>query len=515
MANILGIDLGTTYSAMARLDENGTPLIVENSDGENLTPSIVEFAGKNSIIVGTEAKKAMIISDDKKQNESFAMDAKREIRINSDKTWKANGVEHSPTSISSLILKYLKESFEKQYGEIDSAVITIPANFKNQARSATVEAANKAGLENVELIDEPTAAAFAYAFSSGKRLNGNYVIYDLGGGTFDVSIAQIKGKDIKILAKEGIGELGGRDFDHALYELIAKKFKNETGKNLSYKEVDRVLNIEEQKKSLSKRDLKVNLSIRGKGAADFKITQKQFNAAISTDITQTITQCELVLEDANLSKNDITEVLLVGGSTRVPLVKDSVNEFFGQEAKMVGNPDEAVALGAAIYSAYKIDSRKLNSSQRNTMDGVKIDEITGSAFGTSVLITNPLDENQKLLVNSIIIEKGVQRPCSVTNDYYTIVDNQTELHLDVTEAEDNDEIDLEWVTTIWEGDMELPDGRGRGCRIDVTFSFDESGIMHCEFKDVESKRVEEIDLDINRKMNDSAQDINIDEFKVE
>ena len=512
MANILGIDLGTTYSAMARLDENGTPLIVENSDGENLTPSVIEFTGKNSIIVGTEAKKAYLIAADKSK---FAKDAKREIRINSEQTWNAFGKEHSPTSVSSLILKYLKESYEKQHGAIDSVVITIPANFKNQARSATVEAANKAGLENVELIDEPTAAAFAYAFSSGKKLNGNYVIYDLGGGTFDVSVAQIKGKDIKILAKEGIGELGGRDFDHALYELIAKKFKNETGKDLSEGEVDKALNLEEQKKSLSKRDLNISLSIRGKGAADFKITQKQFNAAISTDVTQTITQCELVLEDANLSKNDITEVLLVGGSTRVPLVNESVNEFFGQEAKMVGNPDEAVALGAAIYSAYKIDSRKLNASQKNTMDGVKIDEITGSAFGTSALVTNPMDPNQSIMVNSIIIEKGVQRPCSVTQDYYTVHDNQTKLHLDVTEAEDNNETDLEWVTKIWEGDMELPEGRDKGCRIDITFSFDDSGIMHCEFKDVESKRVEEIDLDINRKMNDSAQKIDIDEFKVE
>ena len=174
MANILGIDLGTTYSAMARLDENGTPLIVENSDGENLTPSVIEFTGKNSIIVGTEAKKAYLIAADKSK---FAKDAKREIRINSEQTWNAYGKEHSPTSVSSLILKYLKESYEKQHGAIDSVVITIPANFKNQARSATVEAANKAGLENVELIDEPTAAAFAYAFSSGKRLNGNYVIY--------------------------------------------------------------------------------------------------------------------------------------------------------------------------------------------------------------------------------------------------------------------------------------------------------------------------------------------------
>ena len=513
MANILGIDLGTTYSAMARLDENGTPLIVENSDGENLTPSIVEFAGKNSIIIGTEAKKAKVISDDKTK---FAMDAKRHIRINSDKTWKAHGVEHSPTSISSLILKYLKKSFEEKHGSIDSAVITIPANFKNQARSATVEAANKAGLENVELIDEPTAAAFAYAFSSGKRLNGNYVIYDLGGGTFDVSVAQIKGKDIKILAKEGVGELGGRDFDHALYKLIAKKFKSETGKDLSEEEVDRALNIEEQKKSLSKREhLNVNLSIRGKGAADFKITQKQFNTAISAKLRQTITQCGLVLEDANLSKNDITEVLLVGGSTRIPLVKKSVNDFFNQEAKSVGNPDEAVAIGAAIYSAYKIDSRKLNSSQKNTMDGVQIDEITGSAFGTTAIVRNPMNEEQFIKVNSIIIEKGVHRPCSVTKDFYTTHADQKKLHLDVTEAEDNDEIDPEWVTTIWEGDMDLPGGRDADCQIDVTFSFDDSGIMHCEFKDVESKRVEEIDLDINRKMNDSAQNINIDEFKVE
>ena len=513
MANIIGIDLGTTYSVMARLDENGTPLIVENGEGESLTPSIVEFTGKKSVIVGKEAKKALRIASDKSK---FAFDAKREIRVNSDKTWKAFRETHSPTSISSLILKYLRDAFIDRHGEIDSAVITIPANFKTQAREATIEAAKKAGISKVELIDEPTAAAFAYAFSSGKRLNGNYVVYDLGGGTFDVSIAKIKGKDISILGKEGLGQLGGRDFDHALTEIIIEKFNEEAGKKLSPKEVDINVDVEELKKSLSKRKkVAINLSIRGKGAADFYITQKEFEEAISADIQQTETQCELVLEDAKLTVNDITEVLLVGGSTRIPYVKKVVEEYFKQKPKYVGNPDEAVALGAAIYSAYKLDSRKLNASQKKSMEGVKIDEITGSAFGTPVLMSNPMDESQKVLLNSIIIEKGVHRPCSKTKDYFTVHENQTGVDLVVTEAEDNDETDLDWVNKIWEGEMELPPNRSAGCKIQVTFSFDENGIMHCPFKDVESGRIEEIDLDLDRKKQDSGNNINPDEFKVE
>jgi len=516
MANIIGIDLGTTYSAMARLDENGTPLIVENGEGDSLTPSIVEFTGKKSVMVGKEAKKALRIASKKSKKTDFAFDAKREIRINSGKTWKAFGKEHSPTSINSLILKYLKDAFIEKHGDIDSAVITIPANFKNQAREATIEAARKAGIPEVKLIDEPTAAAFSHAFSSGKRLNGNYVVYDLGGGTFDVSVAKIKGKKIEILGKEGLGELGGRDFDHALTEIIIKKFKEETGKKLSVEDIDYSLDVEELKKSLSKRnEIAVNLSIRGKGAADFSITEKEFIEAISSKIQQTKTQCQLVLEDATLTIDDIEEVLLVGGSTRIPYVKKIVKKFFKQEPKYVGNPDEAVALGAAIYSAYKLDSRKLNASQKKSMEGVKIDEITGSAFGTPASVLNPMDENQRMNINTIIIEKGEPRPCSKTEDYSTIYEGQEGIDISVTEAEDNDEFDLDWVTTIWKGTMDLPPNRPAGCKIEVTYSFDESGVMHCSFKDVESGRVEEIDLDTDRKKQDSGNDIDPDDFKVD
>jgi len=521
MANIVGIDLGTTYSVIARLDEHGTPLVVSNKEGSHLTPSIVEFTGKNSSCVGSEAKKALLIAG-KAKVKNFAFDAKRHIRTMDEKVWECYGKKYTATSVSALILKYLKESYNKQYGEIDAVVITVPANFKNEAREATMKAAKLAGLKVEHLIDEPTAAMFSYAFHSGKKLNGNYAIYDLGGGTFDVSIVRVKGKDFKILSKEGIADLGGRDFDKDLQTLIEKKFKKETGKKLEKGEIN--INIEETKKTLSvKKKVDINLSVRGKGVADFQITRKEFEEVISGDVMQTQIQCELALDDCGLKNKDLKEEILVGGSTRIPYVEKTVSDIFGMNAVLCGNPDEAVGLGAAIYSAYKTDPKKLNASQKKSVSDVKIQEITPSAFGTSALLSSPLDKNQEVLLNSIIIEKGEPRPCSKMKKYYTMVDNQIELDLDVTEADDNDAIDLDWVHFLWKGTMKLPGGRPAGREVQVTFSFDENGIMHCSFEDMESGRKDEIDLDNNNSDNNSDNNsgssgsapIDIEQFKIE
>tara|TARA_B100000029_G_scaffold508371_1_gene595095 strand:- start:3689 stop:5245 length:1557 start_codon:yes stop_codon:yes gene_type:complete len=518
MSNIVGIDLGTTYSVIASLDENGKPDI-HSVDGERITPSFVEFTGKKKYLVGHEPRKAFEAAS-KAKKKNFAFDAKRHIRTLDGTTWEVFGEKHTPTSVSSLIIKYLKDSFEKANGSIDSAVITIPANFKDEARTATMIAAEKCGLKKLNLIDEPTAAMFSYALSSREKLNGNYVVYDLGGGTFDVSVCSIKGQDIKVLSSTGMDELGGRDFDQKLLEIIQKKFKEETGDELVYdpdgKSDIGMLAIENYKKSLSKRGtIDVSLSIKGKGIADFSVTRKEFEQAISLDIENTKGACEIALEDAKLAIKDIKDIILVGGSTYIPLVRQEVANFFNKEPLSIINPDEAVALGAAIYAGYKADPSLLNKKQKETVSNVSIQEITPHAFGTVVQM--PIDESglNTIPFNSIIIEKGEPRPIEMTREYETMHDNQTELRLTVTEANSNDDTDPEWVTIVWEGTMELPSGREKGRPLSHTFSYDENGMMHCIFKDDESGRTEEIDLEIERKEKDSGMDIDPDEFKVD
>jgi len=517
MANIIGIDLGTTYSVIASLDENGKPDI-HSIDGERLTPSFVEFTGKKKYLVGHEPKKAFDAAN-KAKKKNFAFDAKRHIRTLDGTIWEAFGEKHTPTSVSSLILKYLKDSFEKANGPIDSAVITIPANFKDEARTATMKAVEKAGLEEVDLIDEPTAAMFAYALASKEKLHGNYVVYDLGGGTFDVSVCHIKGQDIKVLSSIGMDELGGRDFDQKLLEIIQKKFKEEVGKELVYdpdgKSDIGMIAIENYKKSLSKRgSIDISLSIRGKGIADFSVTRKEFEEAISLDIENTKGACEIALEDAKVAINDISDIILVGGSTYIPLVRQEVADYFDREPVSTISADEAVALGAAIYAGYKADPSLLNKKQKESVSNVSIQEITPHAFGTLALMDAD-DQGSKELYNSVIIRKGEPRPMEVKEEYSTVSDDQTKLNLTVTEANSNDDIDPAWVNIVWEGAMELPSGRKAGRPIHITFSYDENGMMHCVFKDVESGRTEEIDLEMERKQKDSGIDIDIDEFKVE
>ena len=227
MSNVVGIDLGTTFSAIARLDDTGRPEIIAEKNGGHTTPSVVEFTSSSSFLVGDEAKKMIGIND-----ENIAQEVKRYMG-SKEKTYEFFGDKHSPTSISALILKKLKEDTESAYGPIDSAVVTVPANFANEAREATQTAAKLAGLKVDYIINEPTAAALAYAFQSGKDLSGTFAIYDLGGGTFDCTIAKISGQDIDILTSEGVSKLGGKDFDKAISKIVLEKYKTEIGKDLS------------------------------------------------------------------------------------------------------------------------------------------------------------------------------------------------------------------------------------------------------------------------------------------
>ena len=390
------------------------------------------------------------------------------------------------------------------------AVITIPANFANEAREATLNAAKKSGLNVKYIINEPTAAALYYAFHSGRELDGAYAVYDLGGGTFDVSVIKVKGKDVEVLATEGVSKLGGDDFDKALQNLVANKYEEETKSELDLEDYT-LIDAEEDKKSLSRRET-VKIGIRSTGGrTKFEIKQDDFEEVISSFIAQTEMLCETALDDAGLTPNDISEVFLVGGSSRIPCIQKSVERVFKREPVSFANPDEVVALGAALYAAYKSDGKFLNAIQKQSVKKISVAEITSKFFGTiSVGIDNA--RNQLTSTNSIIIEKGEKIPCTKEESFFTMTEGQTQVNCVVTES-NTKETDPKFVKIIWEGDLELPADRPANQEVIVRFSYDENQIMKCSFIDVETDQKTVVDLSMGK--NKETKELDIEKFMVE
>ena len=496
MGNIVGIDLGTTYSALAKYDDTGRPEIIDNKEGKNVTPSVVEFTSESSYIVGDEAKNQIGTMD-----ENIAHEVKR-VMGSSDVEYNFFGKKHTPTTISALILKKLKEDFEKSIGKIDSAVVTVPANFSNDAREATQAAADLAGLKVDFIINEPTAAALAFAFQSGKDLSGTFVIYDFGGGTFDCTVAKISGQDIDIVTSEGVSKLGGKDFDNEITKMVLTKYKAQTGKELNPQDFT----------STSAEDLKKRLSSRDQATARIlgeviTITREEFDASIANLVLQAELAVESALANAEIKPSDITEVILVGGSTRVPAIAKSIKKIFGKEPELFGNPDESVALGAAIYAAYKSDSKNLNQLQKLAISKLSFVEAAPAYFGTIVL--NPEGES----INATIIPKDHKIPCSVSDTFYTVVDDQCVVNCTVTQSS-IEETDPEFVNVIYTGSLEM-DGQGRpaGQELIFTYSYTEDGKMGACFTDKGTGSSIDIDLSPKSESGKSNNsDFDIDEL---
>ena len=392
---------------------------------------------------------------------------------------------------------------------MSKVVITIPANFSNDARAATMEAANIAGLDVDNLIDEPTAAALHYAFKNGKNLDGIFAVYDLGGGTFDISIISISGNDIEVLASEGISKLGGDDFDAALQHLISQKYSIETGEELDESLYTKT-NAEIDKIALTKEKIVAGGDDQEVDGQQIFITRSEFEEAISSLIAQTELMCDAAMSEAEIDKSDIQGVILVGGSTRMPCIYQSVEKIFGQTPLTSENPDEAVALGAALYSALKSDGSNLSTAQKKAVSKISMQEITNKFFGTLAIGESGGSE---AMINSIIIKKGTHIPCSVTETFVTHHDNQTSLGCEVTES-NTPETDPRFVTIVWDGHLELPPNRPKGQQVEVTFSFDDNQIMHCSFKDVETGK--ETEAIINPGLDKSEEDTSaIDKFLVD
>jgi molecular chaperone DnaK len=499
LAAFVGIDLGTTFSVVARVDETGRPSIVHNNDGSNLTPSCVTETDDGVMEVGEFARRQWGNAP-----ETAAARFKRDMGTAATHTIGGNGF--TPTQLSAFVLKKLVSEAEAAIGPISEAVVTIPANFANEARDATLAAARAAGLKVNHIINEPTAAALYYAFRSGEELAGIYAVYDLGGGTFDVSIIRVDGHNVEVLATNGVSKLGGDDFDRALQRLVQRKFEELTGQELEYD--DFTLNdAEEEKKSLSARK-RVTARVARKL---IEISRQEFEEAISALVTQTQMLCEATIDEAGVDPSDVRGVLLAGGSTRIPLVRESVERVFKQEPLVLGNVDEVVALGASLYAAYKGDRAKLSAVQRNAIGKIRVSESTSKCFGTISLAYDAGRDEMKL-VNSVLIRKGEKIPCSVTQSFYTVHEGQEGVNCKLTESTAA-ETDPRFVKVIWEGDLELPGGRPEGQEIKVTYSYDANQIMRCAFLDVGTGR--ETTVDLSMAASDDGEVDEVEKFLVE
>jgi molecular chaperone DnaK len=505
LSNFVGIDLGTSYSVVATLDHTGRPVIVQNSQSGNLTPSVVEFLGPDAVkdaSVGETARRHL------NQDPNIFGRFKRDM--GTDISFSAYGNSFSPTDLSGIVLKKISQDATERIGQIDEAVITIPANFSHEAREATMQAAQMAGLNCKNIINEPTAAAIYYAYKEGQDLRGVYAVYDLGGGTFDVSIIRVDGRDVEVLATNGIGKLGGDDFDKALQSLIQREFKNQTGVNLTEDDYG-LTDVEEEKKSLSHREkVLIRASAAGK-RANIEVTRSMFEESISTLVAQTEMMCESTFIEAGVNKSEITNVFLAGGSTRIPLVAASVERIFGSAPVSTANVDEVVALGAALYSAYKGDQTLLSPVQKQVVKDLNVSEITSKCFGV-ISISADMNRSEYRLQNTILINKGTAIPTAVSEPFFTTHDGQTAVQCRVTES-NSPERDPRFVKVIWEGNLELPEGRPEGQEIMVKFAYDENQVMHCSFTDSATSSLTEVDLRPTATGNKQINDI--ERFTVE
>ena len=418
---MIGIDLGTTYSCAAVLTDAGTVEMASNKDsGASTTPSVLLIEPKKKNLVGSGAKSliASLVSADEgeakeqrsngfylypKNTKAVIEIAKRYIGKN--KVYKVGNEEYDPTFVSGAILKKIKQDVEESYGQkVDSAVITVPANFNNQKRQETIDAAHIAGLQVDYILNEPTSAALAYSMSS--QIDGIYVVYDFGGGTFDCSIVETKGEEVTILGSNGVQTLGGRDLDERLLEIVKTKYKKETKKDINPRQFS-LQDAEREKIRLSTLE-EIEVLIDDKIIV---VTRKEFEESISILVNMSLASFDNALVKANkkhgITIDNIMDVILVGGTSRVPLVKKELEYKIGKKPKVYGNPDETVAKGAAIYVALK-NKRSLNVNQKAAIAGLAIKEITNVCLGETL----SKDGNE---VSKPIIEKGSRIPASKSN----------------------------------------------------------------------------------------------------
>lgn len=486
MSKVIGIDLGTTNSCVAVM-EGDKPKVIENLEGVRTTPSVVGFTKDNTIIVGASAKRQAITNPENTIYEAKRLIGKKTKEISekdrkilaysvvdspSGDAWiKAGGSLRSPEEISAQILMKLKQAAESHLGQkVTKAVITVPAYFNDQQREATKNAGKIAGLEVLRIINEPTAAAIAYGLD--KRSDANIAVYDLGGGTFDVSVLE-KSSDgtFEVKSTNGDTNLGGGDFDNAIMSHLLIKIKDQTGVDLR-KDSSAMQRLKEacekakiELSSLTETDINLPyITVNEAGPQHFsiKITRSEFESMVLGFIDKTLECCEFALKDAGLSVGQINSVLLVGGQTRMPLVVQKVKDFFGKDPDRSVNPDEVVALGAAVQA------------------GV----LTGQIKDILLLDVTPLSLGIETLggICSMIISRNTTIPTKKSQIFSTAADNQTSVSIKVYQGES--EI-AERNKFLGEFNLDGIPSAPRGVpQIEVTFDIDANSILDVSAKDM-------------------------------
>ena len=483
MSKIIGIDLGTTNSCVAVM-EGGEPVVIANSEGARTTPSVVGFTKTGDRLVGQVAKRQAITNP-----ENTVASIKR--YMGTDHKVTLNGKEYTPQQVSAMILQKLKADAEAYLGEtVTDAVITVPAYFNDSQRQATKDAGTIAGLNVKRIINEPTAASLAYGID--KEEDQKIMVYDLGGGTFDVSIIEMGDGVTEVLATNGDTHLGGDDFDQRIIDWMADAFQTENGIDLRkdkmaaqrLKEAAEKAKIELSGVTSSNVNLPfITADTTGPKHLDITITRAQFDALTSDLVEKTMEPTRNALRDANLSPSDIDKVLLVGGSSRIPAVQEAVQKFIGKEPHKGINPDECVAIGAALQA------------------GV----LGGEVQGLLLLDVTPLSLGVETMggVMTKIIDRNTTIPTKKSQIFSTAADGQTQVEVNVLQGErefarDNKQLGLFKLDGIAPAPRGIP-------QIEVTFDIDANGIVNVSAKDLGTGKEQHITISSSSNM--SKEDI--------